>query len=220
MTAVKKRKNFFRKSRPFSEKRTFISVKNKISAIKKDRRNDKMNENQIIDRLKQKDDRALGEIIDRYTPLISAIIYNVSKGSLSSSDIEEATADTFFTLWNNAEKVRQGSLKGYLSAIAKTKALDKLRTVKTPEIIDIDDVTLADEYTISDNMDRQVLHNDICEALNQFGEPDKEILVRYYYYYQTAPKIAEIMELKPEAVKSKIKRARVKLKAFLTERGY
>ena len=73
---------------------------------------------------------------------------------------------------------------------------------------------------IEDNIDRQVLHNDLCEALNQFGEPDKEILVRYYYYYQTANKIAEVMGLKLEAVKSKIKRARTKLKAFLTERGY
>ncbi len=179
-----------------------------------------MNENQIVDRLKQHDERALGDIIDKYTALVSAIIYNVSKGRLTSSDMEEAAADAFFTLWNHADKVEAGKLKGYLSAIAKTKALDKMRTVKTPEIIDIEDVTLADEYTISDNMDRQVLHDDLCEALNQFGEPDKEILVRYYYYYQTAPKIADIMGLKLEAVKSKIKRAKVKLKAFLTERGY
>ena len=81
-------------------------------------------------------------------------------------------------------------------------------------------MVLADEYMIEDNVDRQALHQDLCDALNQFGEPDKEILVRYYYYYQTAQKISEIMDLKLEAVKSKIKRARVKLKAFLTERGY
>ena len=85
-----------------------------------------MNENQIVDKLKKHDESALGDIIDRYTPLISAIIYNVSRGSLSSSDIEETTADVFFTLWNNAEKVKSDSLKGYISAIAKTKALDKM----------------------------------------------------------------------------------------------
>ena len=179
-----------------------------------------MNENQIVDKLKKHDESALVEIMDRFTPLVSAIIYNVSKGSLNSSDIEEAAADTFFTLWNNADKVQDGSLKGYISSIAKTKALDKIRNVKAPEIIDIDDLTLADEYMIEDNIDRQVLHNDLCDALNQFSEPDKEILVRYYYYYQTANKISEVMELKLEAVKSKIKRARTKLKAFLTERGY
>ena len=180
----------------------------------------KMNENQIVDRLKKHDETALAEIMDKFTPLVSAIIYNVSRGSLTSSDIEETAADVFFTLWNNANKIQEGSLKGYLSAIAKTKALDKMRTVKSPEIVDIDDVVLADEYMIEDNINQQALHKDLCDALNQFGEPDKEILVRYYYYYQTAQKIADIMNLKLEAVKSKIKRARVKLKTFLTERGY
>lgn len=180
----------------------------------------KLEEKKVVDKLKKKDETALEEIMERYTPLVSAIIYNVSRGSLSSSDIEETAADVFFTLWNNAEKVQAESLKGYISSIAKSKAKDKLRSVKSPEIIDIDDVVMADEYSISDNMDNQVLHNDLTEALNQFGEPEKEILVRYYYYYQTAPKIAEVMNLKLEAVKSKIKRARVKLKAFLKERGY
>lgn len=180
----------------------------------------KMNENQMINGLKQHNESALGEIMDKFTPLVSAIIYNVSKGSLTSSDIEECAADVFFTLWNNADKVQAGSLKGYISAIAKTKALDKIRKTKTPQIIDIDDVVLADEYMIDDNIDRQALHDDLCAALNQFGEPDREILVRYYYYYQTAPKISDVMGLKLESVKSKIKRARTKLKAFLTERGY
>ena len=57
-----------------------------------------MNENQIVDRLKKRDERALGEIMDKFTPLVSAIIYNVSKGNLTSSDIEETAADVFFTL--------------------------------------------------------------------------------------------------------------------------
>ena len=47
-----------------------------------------MNENHIGDRLKKHDERALGEIMDKFTPLVSAIIYNVSKGNLTSSDIE------------------------------------------------------------------------------------------------------------------------------------
>ena len=64
------------------------------------------------------------------------------------------------------------------------------------------------------------MQNDLKDALSQFGQPDKEIIIRYYYYYQTAPKIADIMSMKLEAVKSRIKRGRAKLKAFLTERGY
>lgn len=179
-----------------------------------------MNENQLIKKLRKKDEAALEEIMNHYMPLVSAIIYNVSRGSLSKADIEETTADVFFTLWNNTDKVREGSLKGYISTIAKNKAKDRLRALGSQIVVDIDDVIVADEYTLSDNIDRQVLQKDLDDALNQFGQPDRDILVRYYYYYQTAPKIAEIMNLKTETVKSKIKRARLKLKAFLTERGY
>ncbi len=179
-----------------------------------------MNEHQLIKQLKKKDEAALEMMMEHYTPLVSAIIYNVSRGNLSTADIEETAADVFFSLWNNADKVNEGSLKGYISTIAKNKAKDKLRQIGTRNLMDIDDVVLADEYTLSDNIDRQELQKDLDDALNQFGEPDREILVRYYYYYQTAPQIAEIVQLKTETVKSKIKRARKKLKAFLSERGY
>ena len=180
-----------------------------------------MTEQELIQGLKKRDESAIEEIMECFTPYVSTIIYNVSRGSLSTADIEETAADVFFVLWNHSDKVQEGSLKGYIASIAKARAKDKIRsTVRHGEVVDIEDVVLADEYTISDNMDRQVLQKDLKDAISQFKEPDKEIIIRYYYYYQTAPKIAEVMELKLEAVKSKIKRARTKLKAFLTERGY
>lgn len=180
-----------------------------------------MTEHELIQGLKNREESAIEEIMECFTPYVSTIIYNTSRGSLSTADIEEVAADVFFVLWNNSDKVREGSLKGYIGCIAKSRAKDKLRKVsRGGEVVDIDDVVLADEYTLSDNMDRQVLQKDLDDALSQFGEPDREIIVRYYYYYQTAPKIAQILDLKLEAVKSKIKRARAKLKEFLRERGY
>ena len=180
-----------------------------------------MTENELIKKLKKHDESAIEEIMERYTPYVSTIIYNMSRGSLSTSDIEETAADVFFVLWNHSDKVKEGSLKGYIASIAKSRALDKVRTAASSQkIVDIEDVVMADEYSLNDNIDSQVLQKDLEDALGQFGEPDREIIVRYYYYYQTAPKIAETLDLKLEAVKSKIKRARAKLKAFLTERGY
>ena len=86
--------------------------------------------------------------------------------------------------------------------------------------LDLEDVVLADEYSIQDNLDQQVMQKDIRDALDLFGEPDREIIIRYYYYYQTSSEISGLLGLNNETVKSKIKRARTKLKAFFTERGY
>ena len=67
-------------------------------------------------------------------------------------------------------------------------------------------------------LENQQLQTELREALKQFEKQDREILIRYYYY-QTASRISEITGLSTEAVKSRIRRARTKLKAFLTERG-
>ena len=180
-----------------------------------------MNDNELLKGLKQHDESAIEEIITRYTPYVSTVIYNLSRVKLSTSDIEEAAADVFFTLWRDPEKIQEGSLKGFIAAVAKNKAKEKLRKAQASDnIIDIDDVVMADEYTLTDRVDDKLLQKDLCDALDQFGQPDREIIIRYYYYYQTAPKIAELLDMKLEAVKSRIKRARTKLRAFLSERGY
>lgn len=180
-----------------------------------------MTDNELIRRLKKHDESAIEEIMQRYTPYVSTIIYNLSRGNLSTADIEETAADVFFVLWKDPDKIEEDSLKGFIAGVAKNKAKEKLRQTKPKDnIVDIEDFVLADEYSLSDTIDNQVLQQDLSDALDQFGQPDREIIIRYYYYYQTAPKIAELMNLKLEAVKSKIKRARAKLKVFLQGRGY
>ena len=66
--------------------------------------------------------------------------------------------------------------------------------------------------------------NETAEVLQQLiseiPEPDREILIRYYYYRQTAPQIAEKLGIKLPTVKSKLQRTREKLRRKLTERGY
>lgn len=180
-----------------------------------------MDNNEIAKRLRLHEQSALEEVIQEYTPYVSTIIYNVTKGCMSVSDMEEATADVFITLWKNADKINGDTLKGYIAAIAKSRAKDKLRktTAKT-NIIDIESAEFADEYSLSDNLDSKLVSRDIQNSLDELGEPDREIVVRYYYYYQSTPKIASILGMNADTVKTKLRRARTKLKKLLTERGY
>ena len=50
--------------------------------------------------------------------------------------------------------------------------------------------------------------------------PDREILIRYYYYEQTVSQIARETDINIETVKSKLRRTREKIKAKLIERSY
>ncbi len=179
-----------------------------------------MNEEQLINELRQHKEEALNQTIRQYSSLVSTIIRNIARGILTPADVEETAADVFFTLWQNVGNIKGPYLKGYLCRIAKTKTQDSLRRLKILDMANIDELSEADEYSLSEHIDNAQLHDDIQAALQQFSKQDREILIRYYYYYQTAQRISEITGLKLETVKSRIKRAKPKLRSFLQERGY
>ena len=151
---------------------------------------------------------------------MSTIVFNLANGSLNTMDMEELTSDTFVSLWYNREKVQPDKLKGYICCIAKNKTKNKLKSVSRHQIISIDEIDYEDGLIVSDEVENKIIAEVIMDALNEIGEPDKEIIIRHYYYYQSSTEISEKMGMKSETVKSRIKRARDKLKTILMKRGY
>ena len=178
-----------------------------------------MNELKIAARIRKKDEKALEGAIKAYSPLAAGIIRNISKGSFSIEDIEEVIEDTFYTLWKNSDKIIDEKLKGYICSIAKTKALDKLSTIKGA-VLNIEDYDIEDDFSIADQTESKDIARELNEIISTIIEPDKEILMRYYFYYQSTSKIANIMTINIETVKYRLKRTREKIKTVLLERGY
>ena len=178
-----------------------------------------MNDNKLIPRLQNKDQKALEQIIEKYTPFVSAVISNVSKGSLSKEDIEETVTDVFVTLWKNADNIIEDRLKGYICRIAKTRALNKISSVSAHQLLNIDDYDPEDDFSISAEVENKQLAAELREIISEIQMPEREIIVRYYYLQNTS-KIAQVMNLNINTVKSKLRRARDKIKTKLIERGY
>lgn len=171
-------------------------------------------------KLKRHDENAFEEIIKFYTPLVSTIVYNICGGRLTAVDIEEVCADVFVTLWKNADRLQENTLKSYLCCIAKSRAKDRLRRERFGDVIDINDIEKADEKRLDENYERKELYAALKEEILTIDEPDREILIRYYYYYQTISKIADALHMNVDTVKSKLRRTRIKLKEKLTDRGF
>lgn len=174
----------------------------------------------LVQKLKKHDEKALEKIMDQYANLVIAIINNISKGSLTNEDIEETVTDVFVTLWNNAEKVQDGKLKGYICIIAKTRTLNKIEACTNKPIININDYDLEDDFSIADETEKKDINRELREIIYDIGQPDQEIIIRYYYYSQTVSKISKVMNINIETVKSKLRRTRGKIKTRLEERGY
>ncbi len=180
-----------------------------------------MDDKELAQRLKRHHQDALSKIIDSYVPYVSTIAYNIAEGSLATSDIEEITADVFVTLWNNADKLNPDKLKAYISCITKSRTKDKLRKIKPAEIYDISQAAEQPDSTdLNENFEQDELCRSLKEEIEKIKQPDREILIRYYYYYQKTAEIAQALHIKQETVKTKLQRTREKLKAALMERGF
>ena len=174
-----------------------------------------MTEAKALRQLQQGSTDALKWFINKYTPYVSTIIYNIIGSAMSSSDVEEVASDVFFALWENADKVNSGTVRGYLGSIARNKAKNKFRESSN-------ELPLDEELYISEDLplEEKYLENELQTIVKQevytMTEPDREILLRYYYYYQPIPRIAREMNMTATNIKVRLHRARNTLKSTLT----
>lgn len=178
-----------------------------------------MKEQALLRRLRHRDTAALEQVIEEYSGYVSAVIRAVIGSSMTQEDVEESASDVFFTLWQQAEQVRPGKLKAYLSAIARHKALNKLR--ERGETLELEEDILLESPCQPEQLLTAKEQNAIVNAtLMELGHMDREIFLRHYYYCQSVMKISEAMRINPSTIKSRLSRGRRKLKELLNERGF
>lgn len=176
-------------------------------------------EERLLARLRAGDEAALGEIIERYTPYVGAIVWNIVRESLSLEDAQELVSDVFCALWRNAEKARPEALKGYLGSIARHRALNALRHAGRDLPLE-DDALQIPVPGPEDETGRRELYAALRRAVDALGEPDRGIFLRHYYLGQNSRVIAEALRLSQNTVTSKLRRGRERLRRELEEGGY
>jgi len=177
-----------------------------------------MNDSEALHAVRHGNSNALACLIDRYTPYVSAVIYNIIGSCMTQHDIEEVCSDVFLALWNNADKTDASRLKAYLGSIARNRAKNKLREMGTEIRID-DDIVLVS----GDDLESEFLNRELTDWIRQFivsmEQPDREIFLRHYYYCQPVAVIAEEMRMNVSTVKTRLSRGREKLRQKLIQGG-
>ena len=166
--------------------------------------------------MRRGDEAGLRWYIRRYTRYVTTIVWNIIGHALTVQDAEEVTADVFMTLWRYCQNPVDGKEKSYLAAIARTRALNRLKQSGTGIDLEYDGLELA-----SDGPEGAVLEREAREllrrAVDDMGQPDREIFLRHYYYCENAPAIATALDMTPEAVRQRLKRGRDRLRDALTK---
>ena len=156
-----------------------------------------MEEREALKRLKHREEDALAWFIDRYTAYVSTIV----------------------AFWTHAKEIRPGKAKAYLGSIARNKAKESTR--KTGRELPLeDDMLVISSGTPERELEKREQAAYIRKAVLALREPEREIFLRYYYFYQPVSTIAEEMGLESANVKTKLFRGRKKLKEVLEKGGY
>ena len=173
----------------------------------------------LIHALKNDDTAALSQIIDKYTNYVATVVYNQLGAFASPEDTEELTANVFVSLWEHRARLKTPHLRGWLAATARNEARRHLRSKKLLTVSPEDAVLVSDDIAQKLTEDRERTRF-IQKALFDLGWPDREIFLRYYYYNQKIPEIADEMDMNAETVKSRLRRGREKLKHRIEEGDY
>ena len=174
-----------------------------------------MTEAKALAMLQSGDPEALEWFIDRYGSYVGTVVNSVLQGSMTRSDVEEVTADVFVTLWKSAKTLLPLNLKGYLSRVARSLALRKLRE-RVWELPLDEDILILEEDSLIEKLDQKDRDRLVREAVLALPQPDREIFLRFYYYCQSVSVIADKMRMNPSTVKTRLHRGREKLRQHLT----
>lgn len=174
-----------------------------------------LTEANALRQLQKGSSEALKWFINKYTPYVSTVIYHIIGSTMSSADVEEVASDVFFALWENADKVNSGAVRGYLGSIARNKAKNKFREAGFSLPLD-EELYISEDLPLEDQYIEDELQAIVKGEVLSMQEPDREILLRYYYYCQSIPVIARELGMTAANIKVRLHRARNTLRNILS----
>lgn len=173
-----------------------------------------LTEEQALWQMKQGSQDALAWFIQRYGAYVSTIIHNIIGQRMSNADVEEVASDVFLALWNNAGKILPNAARSWLATVARNTARSRLRRVSDTLPLD-EEAVIVDDRTPEATLERREQAVRVRMALLSLNPVDREVFLRFYYYYQKTADIAADMGLNESTVRTKLNRGRAKLRDFL-----
>ncbi len=181
-----------------------------------------IDEGRLLRRLASGDEEAFREIVSGYSRYVSAVVANQLRDFENITVIEELSADVFFELWRNRENLTTSHLRGWLSAVARNRAKNYIRSQKL--VCESLDDSIADNIIDTTDsfsaLEKEEQAKEIKSALDRLKKPEREVLLRYYYYNQTVTDISEETGTNVATVKTRLQRGRAKLKEILEKGGF
>ena len=170
------------------------------------------------------DEAAFGVLYERHHRLV----YNIAYRMLGNpTDAEDILPDVFVKAWTKAGDFRGGSqVSTWLYRIAANMAMDRLRSGRHTKEVFWDDLPVRDQAMPdvggeSDNPERVAIRHDderrLNKALGMLSKDERLLVTLYHLQGCSYTEVEEITGISTQNIKSRLFRARRRLKGFMEE---
>ena len=177
-----------------------------------------MNDERTILAIRKREADAINEIIKKYSKLLWSVSGAILNNIGATQDVEECVADTFIYLWEHPDKYDpgRGRLKTWLSIVARTQAVNRCREIAKRNTVPLEETDFINHIGIVDDILKEETRRTLLAAINALGEPDREILIRRYYYEQKPKEIALALDMSVKQIDNRLYQTKLKLREVLS----
>jgi len=168
----------------------------------------------LIDRVRARDQQALGELYDAHSRLLFGLILRILK---NRAEAEEVLQEVFVQAWTKADTYHAslGSPAGWLVGIARNRAIDRLRANATrARTLESPEETLAVE-TPEQQAALSEQQRAIHRALDALPPEQRELIEQAYFLGFTQSELAARCNLPLGTVKTRIRNGMQTLREHL-----
>lgn len=176
-----------------------------------------MDDQQLVIKLRQKNERAFRELVLAYQEMIVSTCYGFLRNQEEAEDVSQ---EVFIQVFRNINNFRgEAKFSTWLYRIAVNRSLNKIRTRKSQFMVNLDKVfetrgAASGQSPLEslENLERSEVLN---RAINRLPENQRTAFILSKYKGLANKKIAEVMELSLSAVEALLNRAKKNLQKQL-----
>lgn len=180
-----------------------------------------MTDEEIARKLRQKDIDIFDYIMEHYNKLLWVVVGNILEGVGNSEDIEDCISDVYIKLLENPKiyDYKKGSLKSFLVRVGKNLAIGRYRKLARFNVTTIhDNLDTHDDEELLRSILSKESKEEVLKAVDNLKEPDREIIIRRYFYNEKVKVISEKMDLPSKKIENRLYQGKLKLKTLLVKK--
>ena len=182
-----------------------------------------MEDLKIIELYFKRDETAISETSEKYSPYCSVIAKNILHNEL---DEEECLSDTWLCAWNNIPPTKPNCLRVFLGKITRNISLNLFRkksTAKRSAVFEpFDELSecVAGKESVEKEADAKALSEYLDRFIRSLPKEKRYVFLRRYWYGDSISDIAEKAEINETKVKNILFKLRKKLREELEKEGF